>query len=142
MKKYMDSTGREQAFGEANINGIKVGIAAIHLVPGSDITVINQRKSVIDVIVNHFSGYDNVLIGGDFNIYNGTTGGELVAFISDGYILSNNGFFGDLDTCPGPTGTTSVDNIIMKGFSLSSVEVKKTITISDHYPIVSEIIQK
>ena len=118
---------------EANIHGKKVAVAVTHLTPGYNSPYEEVRQSEVAQVITALSGYDNVILGGDFNTSDATT---LGLFTTAGYTLGNNGYFGAIETLSGEY----VDNIIIKGLSFYDVysNASEAIT-SDHYPIVAEM---
>lgn len=115
------------------VEGINILICSAHFIPGYDTTADAVREAEKAKLIESFSNYDHVIIGGDFNA---STDSFYDDFETAGYVLANHGYFGTIETFP----NESVDNIIVKGFTFynakSSVADKCT---SDHYPIVSDI---
>ena len=85
----------------------------------------------IEELINNLKNYPFVIICGDFN----TNSTNLFPFIDAGYSIANDGTF---LTYPAGNESSSLDNIIVKGLSISSVRTIPTL-LSDHLPIVCEL---
>ena len=116
-----------------NIEGVEVAVASVHLKPGYTADDEAIRELERDAIITALSTYNHVIIGGDFN---SSSDSFYDAFVSDGYVCANHGYFGTIQTLP----NESVDNIIVKGFVFYNASSDSAnVCTSDHYPIVSEI---
>ena len=95
------------------------------------------RADQMRTIINDMANEKYVIIGGDFNIkkHPGDTNehaSEFDVFVEAGYTLANRG---QLITWPSWSNSKrecAIDNIIVKGFKMSDVEVKGHNKLSDH----------
>lgn len=114
------------------IKGIKIKIISTHLDFGD---YKEERSSQIKELIEYASDCQYSIICGDFNVVDVM---EYEIFERNGYKLANHGFAGNLITCPTKTWGLSIDNIICKGFDISSVTVYKD-RLSDHYAIACDV---
>lgn len=134
----------------AEINGHDVLIVDVHLSPGRNADAAGAARLLqADDLITKIDtyGYEKVLLCGDFNSTYSTGSGYAVQsalldkFTAEGYVLLNNGYFGAIETLnDGIHGSESVDNIMVKGFSLSGAASKSEwICTSDHYPLLGYV---
>ena len=107
------------------------------------------RAAEIQQLITFASTYDYVIICGDFNVYSVD---EYNAFSSAGYIMANHGFVGDLQTAfelYDSVSTKCLDNIIVRGFDITNIELfgdtnstQETLIYSDHIGISCDCILK
>ena len=114
---------------DLKINYKTVKFVETHLDWNEGSTGAQSRASQIQQLVNDFKDYPYVIICGDFNISNIS---EYDIFKEAGYTLANGGKFGFLKTYPSNKPAGVIDNIILKGFSISNVEVFAKPNLSDH----------
>jgi endonuclease/exonuclease/phosphatase family metal-dependent hydrolase len=115
------------------MNGINILVVSTHFSPGYTADDETARGLQADALITALSGYDHVIICGDFNSSEETFFSK---FKTAGYMCVNHGYWGVINTLP----NESVDNIICKGFVpyniICNSEDKCT---SDHYPVVSDL---
>lgn len=121
------------------LNGVEVCVMVVHLQYGNEQEQIQKRAQQIQTLVGLTAEYDNIIVGGDFNTRSLT---EMDALVQAGFTLGNGGTFGDYLTQPKPTPTNPVDNIIVKGpnLKLQGCEVLYDCELSDHYPMIANIV--
>lgn len=105
------------------IDGEKVKIVYVHLISKEP----QIRKLQAQELIEKYKKYRRIVIFGDFNTSN------LKPFKDDGYIIANDG---SLITFP--SKSIAIDNVLVKGLTISDVRVFKT-DLSDHYPLVCRI---
>jgi endonuclease/exonuclease/phosphatase family metal-dependent hydrolase len=102
-----------------------------HFKPGHE----HDRESQIARLVADFKDEPYVVIGGDFNTcVKGAKGWkdapeEYEPFRKAGFSAAH---WGELKTCPATKPVKSIDNIFVKGFTVSDVRVQVDPTLSDH----------
>ena len=90
---------------------------------------VEYRKDQIKELIDITKDYDCAIICADYNIANIS---EYDVFKEAGFTLANCGDFGIFDTYPAKSPTTAIDNIIIKGLQISSVETFAFTNLSDH----------
>ena len=95
------------------------------------------RADQMRTIINDMANEKYVIIGGDFNIkkHRGDTNehaSEFDVFVEAGYTLANRGQLITWPSWNNPKRECAIDNIIVKGFKMSDVEVKGHNKLSDH----------
>lgn len=96
-----------------------------------------RRITAYNALIKYLSRYDKAVILGDFNNDEGAA--ELQVFTENGYTLGNNGYWGEIDTCPSSNPFNAIDNIITKGFIFEDFAVGDDKVTSDHYPIKARL---
>jgi len=97
------------------------------------------RAIQIQELIDAFDSYPYVILCADWNVGNAS---EYDAFTQAGYRMANHGSVGDLPTFPaGDALRSPLDNIIVKGFVPSRVEVYNEPTLSDHCLIRTDLTQ-
>lgn len=94
------------------------------------------RKKQISDLIDAFIEYPYVIICGDMNI---ASLEELQPFINSGYDLASGGNSGIFKTYPTTRPSSSIDNIITKGFNIISTSIICDSKLSDHCLMVSNI---
>lgn len=128
------------------LKGKPVIIASTHLNWAQNADAATSRTAEIQSLISWLNNYPYVILMGDFNtdgIYmdNKTDqdyldgADDFDPFITAGFTLANHGAWGDIKTCPA-TGSrpdlgllsprSYLDNIIVKGFTMSNVMVLDT----------------
>jgi hypothetical protein len=97
----------------------------------------SRRITAYNALINYLGRYDKAIVLGDFNNDHGAE--ELQVFTDNGYTLGNNGYWGEIDTCPSDNPFTAIDNIITKGFIFEEFSVGDDSVTSDHYPIKAKL---
>lgn len=116
-----------------NVGGVEIVLCSIHLPSGYSAGDTAIREAMRDAVINAFSNYPYVIIGGDFNE---STDSFFAPFVTAGYTIGNHGYFGTIATLP----NESVDNIVVKGFTFyDAVSNSADACTSDHYPFASDI---
>lgn len=142
------STRRNYIIADVVVGGVTVRFAVAHLTfsRSNDINGDrNKRYSEMDELMSACASVDHAVILGDFNILNAD---EYQRFVQAGYSCANNGtlptYNGDLVI---NWGSRALDNIIVKGFTISNVTVPDASVyhdingeatkypLSDHNPI-------
>jgi len=128
LRKYIAPSGRTFAIGYVNVNGVRIGLATMHGVPGTGSVEIASRLADNNAIIAYFAaiGYEKIIIGSDTN---NASFAELSVFTDDGYTLGNGGAFGEFVTSLYGQNDGKVDNIITKGFTMTSFGVSAKINI-------------
>lgn len=116
-----------------NIGGNEIIVVATHL----DWDTKEHLTSQINQLISTYKNSPYVIIGADFNSTEELGGAELFnAFVENGYTLLNHGYMGNIKTYP--TGKensvleSSLDNIVVKGFSMGAISSEENIGLSDH----------
>ena len=124
---------RKFACGLINVGDIPVVLCSVHLIPGTDATAIANRESQRNQLITALSGFDRVIIAGDFNANEDSF---YAPFVDAGYTICNHGYFGNIIT----QADGAIDNIILKGLLPydATAEADNAIT-SDHYPFISKV---
>lgn len=96
----------------------------------------NNRPGVlqgdqINELITKYSTFDKVIMMGDWNVANFS---EFDAFTNAGYSLANDGTF-----LTYPSGGRALDNIIVKGLTISNPGMITTQGQSDHYPFYCDV---
>ena len=112
-----------------SINGKKVKLVHVHLMFSRKIPRVVQQLQIEELIKSYYRN-KRVVIFGDFNT------ADYSQFKKAGYTLANNGKMVTF-----PKKETPLDNIAVKGLTISEVRVIKT-DLSDHYPIMCKISTK
>lgn len=118
---YLEST--------LKINSKDVLFVETHLDWNEGVNGANYRKSQIAYLSATFSKFRNVIICGDFNVSNES---EYSPFVNSGFSLVNTGDHGTHYTYPADNPKHAIDNIIVKGFSIISVDSISDEELSDH----------
>lgn len=121
----------------ARLNGENIHIVEAHL----DHTYNDRRVAQIAQLIDDMSPYGYVVIVGDFNTGDeGTIETELAAFTTAGYTMLNDGYIGLVVTS---LTQEYVDNIVVKGFSMSGIKVsQESGTLSDHLLIYCDLVMQ
>lgn len=132
--KYIGATLR--------LNGIDVFVVAVHAnhtVEGHEQESIAVRTAQLNEIISIASTYDNVIIGGDFNVNNVS---EYSVFTNAGYKIANGGIFGDFDTWSEDDPQYPCDSVVVKGskLQLKDFSVFKGVTNGDHLATIAKIL--
>lgn len=109
------------------IHGKIVKLVCLHLLFSLKVEELYQRKQM-EELINRYEKTDRVIMCGDWNT------GIYSSLKDAGYILANNS---SLKTFP--SKGYPLDNIVVKGLSISEVKMIKT-NLSDHYPLICKII--
>ena len=117
---------------EVKYMGSKFNLCVAHLPWQNE----SYNLDAINKLITHYATTQKVVIVGDFNV---RADNYYDLFSSAGYKLANHGYMGDLITYPNESPSHILDNILVKGGQILSTEVIQS-NLSDHYPIVSEII--
>lgn len=124
----------------ATLNGHQVKIAEIHLDWNQGQYGAQYRAAQMQKLISDFQNDDYVIISGDFNA-NDTS--EFEVFSAAGYSMANHGYIDDLITHhshSSPYETSSLDNIVCKGFRMSNIKVhESTFDLSDHAAISCDL---
>lgn len=131
-------------YATVNINGKQVVIASTHLNWAQNNDAVASRTTEIEALISWLENEPYVILMGDFNtngIYkaSGKTEQEYFDGVNDfdpfleaAFTLANHGAWGDFKTSPATYArpdsnfqvpTSCLDNIIVKGFSMSNVQV-------------------
>lgn len=103
----------------------------------------DDRNDQIRILIEDFKNEPRVVISGDFNVltWHRTDEGkywetdnpaEFQTFVKAGYTLANDG---SIKTAPTHKPSMAIDNVIVRGFKISCVEVTDCGTLSDHMPV-------
>ena len=117
---------------EVEYMGSKFRLCIAHLPWQSE----NYNLNAINTLITYYATTQKVIIVGDFNVREDY---YYDMFSGAGYELANHGYMGDIVTYPNESNSHILDNILVKGGQILSVEVVKS-DLSDHYPIISEIV--
>ena len=94
------------------------------------------QRMAYQELATAFANEDYVIMMGDFELVNNADYG---IFTDAGFTLCNGGDFGWFPTCPDDAtlvqGINALDNIIVNGFDVKTVEMS-TSELSDHYPLI------
>ena len=98
-------------------------------------------ESQSNQLISDMSSYDYVIIMGDFN----SPPSVFEKFKNNGYICANCDYMGSIKTIPGTYQGGAIDNIVVKGGTVTKVEVPNVNEgydpiLSDHYPIICDVI--
>lgn len=125
-------TAKDYYFIESDLymHGIKVKLVVTHL------AFDNNRPGVltgdeIDELISRYANYDKVILMGDWNV---ASFDEFNAFVTAGYTLANDGTYKTY-----PSTSKALDNIIVKGLTVSNPGVVSTTGLSDHIPFYCDI---
>lgn len=124
-----------------NLNDVNVFMAVAHLnhtVSGKEQESIAARAAQMAELIEIASDYDNVIIGGDFNVLSLS---EMNPFITAGYTLGNGGIFGEFETWEDDP-SYPLDNILIKGnkLRLKDFETFEGVTSHDHLATMAKIL--
>lgn len=116
------------------LNGENIHLIQAHL----DHTYNEMRVAEINQLIAEMSPYKYVIIAGDFNTGDEETiEDELSAFTDAGYTMLNDGYLGLVITS---LTQEYVDNIVVKGFTMSNINVRDDSgTLSDHLLIYCDL---
>lgn len=112
--------------GDLWFNGVMIKLVMTHLAFDSNNTQIAANQ--IAELVEKFGSYERVILMGDWNA--GIS--SLEPFVTAGYTIGNDG---SLLTYTDTNPQSPLDNIIVKGVSISNVQIIRTSGLSDHCPI-------
>lgn len=117
-----------------NINGTDVYVVSVHFIHGGSANA-TVRTAQMNELITAISGYDNVIVGGDFNTENIA---ELVTLQNAGFTFANDGE----STYSVSDPTLPLDNVGVKGNKLviQSFNVLSDVSLSDHMPTITEIL--
>ena len=133
--RYTDA-GRTYIIGNFVINGQVKNIMVVHFSPFS----VSERQTNIQNILATI-GDSNYIIAGDFNIGNNAESDseineQLAFFVNAGFVIGNYGYWGALPTA----NDKALDNIAIKGGKIATFNVNEEKSVSDHYPIVADVV--
>lgn len=118
--------------GTVSVGGAPVTLVVCHLAfdmkRNPDTVNIDQIRELIEVLKNE----ERVIIAGDFNCRDFA---QFDLFRAAGYALGNDG---SLITCPTASSNKALDNIIVKGVTVTNVRVHET-ALSDHHALSADI---
>lgn len=136
-KSLLSDAGEHRAFyiGNVNINGDVVRLCGVHFSPFSSADRIAEAEQMS----SYMNGFDRCILVGDLNTSNDVTeaDAEMKPFRDAGLTIGNRGYWGAKVTYP--NGNYKIDNIITKGIHINNFNVIEETSVSDHYPIVSNI---
>lgn len=119
------------------INGDLVKIVSTHLDWNEGKDGNADRTLQIQELIEAFKNNKYVILCGDWNVRNTS---EYDPFLKAGYNMANHGYMGDLKTAPaGDSPTSCIDNIIVKGFAISNVQILNRPDLSDHCLIKADL---
>ena len=118
---YLEST--------LTMNGEVVLFVETHLDWNEGLKGANYREKQISVLSEKYSKYSHVIICGDFNVSHES---EYSPFLKSGYSLANTDCYGTFFTYPAQKPTQAIDNIIVRGFKIDSVDTINDDELSDH----------
>lgn len=135
---------------ETTIADKTVKLVATHLDWTQNENYAVYRAAQIQQLINTFKNEPYVIIGGDFNVDSST---EFDAFKTNGFSMLNHDILGDIYTAPAtgandintgisasrPSPDTVLDNIIVKGFTISNVQLVDEGAMSDHCGIIADL---
>lgn len=114
------------------LDGTPVTLVICHLAfdmkRDPDTVNLDQCKELIEVLKTE----ERVVIAGDFNCREFAS---FRLFADAGYTLANDG---SIDTCPTASKNRALDNILVKGLSVSNARAYET-SLSDHYAITADV---
>lgn len=126
---------------DMEIGGQKVKFVCTHLDWNEGKNGAAYRAIQIQNLIETFKDEPYVIMCADWNTSNSPS--EYDPFLQAGYSMANHGYMGDLMTYPaGDCPDTCIDNIIVKGFSLSNIQVYNEPTLSDHCMIKADLLMK
>ena len=161
----LGSTGNNVAkcyarYATVDIKGRQVIIASTHLNWAQNNDAVTSRALEIQHLINWLKDYPYVILMGDFNVdgayksnktdqdYLDGAAQGFDPFIDAGFTLANHGRWGDLKTAfatgsrPDQTKSypyTYIDNIIVKGFAMSNVQVIDDGRLTDHCAVYCDL---
>lgn len=112
------------------MRGERVKLVSTHLAFDNNNTQVCANQ--IAELISLYAGYDKVIFLGDWNV---ATFSMFDPFVTAGYTLANDGSF---ITYPVGAGR-ALDNIIVKGLTISNPGMIETTSLSDHYPFYCDI---
>ena len=115
--------------GEITLGGKRVTVVTAHLAFDTTKTPDTVCLDQIDELISALEGQERVLLMGDWNTQSFS---YFNRFVEAGYTLGNSN--SGLATC----GSSSLDNIIVKGLKVSDFAVHTT-ALSDHYAVSATI---
>ena len=115
-------------FLHACIDGLETLVVATHLEPNWPTNHVAMRAQQIRELLDAVGDAPRVIIAGDLNI---DSGAELKPFVDAGFEMANDG---TLSTWPSwkPQPNNGIDNVIVRGFTISDVRVLTSSRLSDH----------
>ena len=115
-------------FVRADIDGLETLVVATHLEPNWPTNHVAMRAQQMRELLEAVGDAPRVIIAGDLNI---DSAAELKSFANAGFEMANDG---SLSTWPSwkPQPNNGIDNVIVKGFSISNVRVLTNARLSDH----------
>lgn len=111
---------------DLSINGKTIKLVSFHLAYSSKYPELLQRHQIQELL-NAYKETENVILCGDWNT------GKYSLLKEAGYVLANDGTFKTF-----PSKGYALDNIAMKGLSISEVSMLET-NLSDHNPLICRI---
>lgn len=119
------------------LDGDTVKVVSTHLDWNQGENGAPYRAVQIEEIIEAFKNDKYVILCADWNTGKSS---EYDAFKKAGYDMANHGYMGDIPTCPaGNSPRSSIDNIIVKGFSVSRVKTVNDALLSDHMLIQADL---
>lgn len=112
------------------MHGELVKLVITHLAFDNNYPGVLQGDQINELITK-YSTFDKVIMMGDWNVANFS---EFNAFTNAGYSLANDGTF-----LTYPSGGRALDNIIVKGLTISNPGMITTQGQSDHYPFYCDV---
>ena len=115
-------------FVRVDIDGLETLVVATHLEPDWPTNHVAMRAQQMRELLDAVGDAPRVIIAGDLNI---GSAAELKPFADAGFEMANDG---TLSTWPSwkPRPNNGIDNVIVKGFSISNVRVLANARLSDH----------
>ena len=122
-------------FVRADIDGLETLVVATHLEPDWPTNHVTMRAQQMHELLEAVGDAPRVIIAGDLNI---DSAAELKPFADAGFEMANDG---TLSTWPSwkPRPNNGIDNVIVKGFSISNVRVLTNARLSDHCLLVCSL---
>lgn len=121
------------------VNGKSVIFVETHLDWNQGTNGADCRKIQIDELLESFRNSPYVILCAD---YNTSSIDEFQPFVDAGFTLANGGYYNAINTYPASNPKSSIDNIIVKGFSVSNITVVGDASLSDHLLIKSVLVLK
>ncbi len=133
--RHTVQAGRYFQYGDLNINGKIVKVVATHLDFNQGANGATYRVDQIHELMDFFASAPYVIICADWN----ASLNNYDILIDGGYSMANHGIIGDVKTYPAGNNPTSVlDNIVCKGFEISSIQFVNDATLTDHMAIYAD----
>jgi endonuclease/exonuclease/phosphatase family metal-dependent hydrolase len=137
--------GRYYQVSDLVLGGITAKLVITHLDWGNSQNNGDAcRAAQMQTLIDAFANESHVIICGDFN---NPLSSEWDVFANAGYSMANHGYMGDLPTYPATkveNGETvppdkTIDNILVKGFAVSKIEIVDDATLTDHCGVVCDL---